>query len=303
MLNLSRSDLHNNVAFLHFLYLAKVNKERKYINRNGKMPAYAERNEPKKGYKSIYFITLRKFMEGYFSKTFKITKKKDKEEYTIESRGRDYTYGSSELIDSLVKIDLLRNSNALRGAIGNTSFVDKNHKFSFTSSLYQRRQGSSPFNLNYKFSFQDKIQAFAPAAFDSYSARMKGVATSSGNTERNAYADIISKGLTKLKAESFLRRKKRVNRATVAGMDAVKVEETAVRTPVIPGIVSVSGLSTKYHIPKNILDVFINSYKETMRQSSGLTAGAVFDFTKNVMQNEHNRIQSLDYLDFEHLVA
>lgn len=304
MLKVSKQELVNNVAFLHFLYLTKVNKERQYINRNGKMPIYEERNEPKKGYKSVCYITLRKFLESYLSKENKILKSKDVQEYRIQPKNStNYMYGASPLIDSLVKIKLLNETGVDRNRV--TDIENKNHNFSFNcDDLFQINNNPAfhiPYQLKYKFSFEDKEQIFIPVAFDEYTGLMQRTADCGVGPIKDSYANLLTKGLGKLKSENFLRRRVRVpntGRQIAVQGTGIPVENT----PTVDVSTS-AGLATKYMIPKTILDKFIDSYKNNVRHSEGVLPGAIFEFTKNISASEHDRIVNLDFVDFENMAA
>jgi hypothetical protein len=285
MLNLSKNEIKLKMVFLHFLYLCKINKERRYIARNGKMPVIAEKEDSKTGYKAYCLITLRSFLGGLFNKEiFDIVKSKYQDEYNVSPKNGKFSYGVSELVDNLIWLGLMRDWSP--GISNLDQWNNANHTMSLARGNLSTRYGSSSFNLNYRVNFNAKVQTFIPVAFDAYGTEVQNMALNiTVAEEKAAYANLTHRLLNKLKDNQFLKRELVTAPRVVANMDEI------------------STLAMKYRVPKTVLETFLEQYRNILSGSRGLSAGAVFEYTKNINNNLHERLSNLEYQDFEDMAA
>lgn len=295
MLGVSKKELKLHTLFLHFLYLSKINKERRYINRNGKMPAYEDRDKEKQGYKSVYMITLRKFLTGFFcngegnSTKLKIIKSRSYDGHDIYPDNGKYEYGSSEICDALVKLSFFDRYLPNRF---NTSFSYKNHDFNFTRNGYNRNEArasikSPPFKITYRWDLETKNQTFAPVALEQYLNYIRNASDNNGITDREVFAALSTKLLTKMRQEGMLRQSER------SSSGRTRTESSG----------TLASVSRKYGVPRTIIQGFLDTFAETKRGAQGLGDPQIFEFVKNTTQDDHPAIRTFEYNDFERLAA
>ncbi|MDD3412550.1 MAG: hypothetical protein PHY47_00975 [Lachnospiraceae bacterium] len=286
MLKLDKNEIRLKTIFLHFLYLCKTNKERKYINRNGVMPEIENANDNKKGYKTYCLITLRKFLEGIFSsKTYSIVKAKYNDSYTIQLKNRFQEYGTSNIFDYMLYLLLLREWNPSIINYRNIRRIE-NHGFSFIAATSQRflRQ---PATLTYNIDFDLKNQIFTPVAFERLEEELlEQTDLITPIQEKTAIATLITRSLIKMRENNFMKN------------SALEAEQA-----VQQNLDRMTEMAVRYRIPKAILEEFTASYTNTMRGSRGLSSGQIFEFVKRTSQHLHERIEVLEFRDFENIAA
>lgn len=292
MLGTSKKQFKLKTLFLHFLYLSKVNKERRYINRNGKMPQVSEAEEEKKGYKSVYMITLRKFLTGFFhngegnSTKLKILKSRSFDGHEIYPDGGKYEYGTSDICDSLVRLSFFDHFLPNRF---NPNFTYKNHNFDFNRSGYVNSGNvrSAPFKITYKWDLESKDQTFAPVALDKYLEYCTNSASGAqGIQDREIFAQLSTKLFDKMRRESMFRTTSRSEGRT---------------REVSTG--SIGGVSTKYGVPRSVIQGFLEKLRETKEATVGFEDPQIFEYTKNISVGDHPKIREFEYNDFERLAA
>lgn len=259
------------------------------------MPDYATRKELKQGYKSVYMITLRKFLTGFFcngegnSTKLKIIKSRTYDGHDIYPDNGKYEYGSSEICDSLIRLSFFDKYLPNRFNLG---FTYKNHDFSFTRHGYNRNEGratpkSPPFKINYRWNLETKDQTYAPVALDEYLKYINGAASgANGLQDREIFAALSTRLYNKMRQEGMFRAGSR---------------ET--RRPTVERGGTVASVSRKYGVPRTIIQGFIDKFNETKSMSQGLENPQIFEYTKAISNEDHSAIRNFEYNDFERLAA
>lgn len=249
------------------------------------MPSLETKDDSKTGYKAYCLITLRSFLGGLFDKEhLTITKSKYADEYTVTAKNNRLTYGISEIVDNLLWLSIMREWIPSLSSLD--QWISTNHTMQLHRANLSTRYGGHPFQLSYKVNFGAKVQTFIPVAFDTYQAEITSLTLNTTMAEEKAaYAALTNRLLIKLRDNNFIKRD-----LTVVQRAAVNMDE-------------ISTLAMKYRVPKTVLETFIEQYRNILSGSRGLSAGAVFEYTKNINQNLHDRVSNLEYQDFEDLAA
>lgn len=266
------------IIFLHFLHISKINRERNYVTRNGKMPKYSERNEK---YTYNFGLALRKFIEGIGgsgkgSKPLQVERMKSTYNYTVSLKEK-YIYRTNTFIDNILKRGL--RSNFIPSDPVNFNY--KNHELSFDTpygrGLQSHRSRNQDLQYVYRFKTKESEQCFIQDFFTKFNK----------DTDNNLYGlnsviqekTVITKSIERLLAYCY--------HENILNRDIELVDRSQI-TPV-ETVVSISSIARKYVTGERVVRNFVDQFAEILRSSSGVEASALFIYAKS-LQVEHSSI-------------
>lgn len=176
------------LEFLYFIQISKMNRERNYVTRNGKMPSYAERSSK---YSYNFGLVLRKFLEGLAgtSKTYKpidISRSKGALNYLMNMK--KHQIGKSEFVDSLIRLGI-KNNLIEHSSNSNLVYNYHNHKLTYSTPFFGRTEG---LQYRYELNIDGEDQIFSSDFFNHFIEHAQAPLTDKDNRI------LLSRGLTRV---------------------------------------------------------------------------------------------------------